>query len=118
MQTILPLILSNLGSIVAGLCLLVGLLIGPAAVRRRRVALAIYHAFNIVEDLEAELGDDSKALVKTDAGLKAADDWMKANGWRPLKPGEVDVAKLTFKSLNAQADAQVAVVAGALASPK
>lgn len=68
-------------------------------VRRRQVALAVYHAFHIVEDIAAETpGTD--ALDKVAAGLKSADDYLKANGWRPLKPGEQAVAKLGFTSLN------------------
>lgn len=116
MKTALELLLTNLGSIVAGLCLLLGLLLGPSVVRRRRVALAIFHAFQIVEDLQAEA--PSAGLGKAAQGLKAADEWMRANGWRPLHAGEQELAKLTFKSLNAQTDAHVAVIAGALSPPK
>lgn len=96
----------------------VGLLTGTNAIRRRRVALAVYHAFHVVEDLDTEL--NSATLDKAVEGLKAADSWLKANGWRELKPGEQEVARLEFTALNGQmhAEAKVAAQAQALSSPK
>lgn len=80
--------------------------VGTKEIRRRRIALAAYYAFNIVKDLADETpGPD--ALDKVAAGLKAADDYMKANGWRALKPGEAELAKLSIKAFR-----------GAEASPK
>lgn len=84
--------------------------------RKRQVALAVYHAFHIVEDIAKETpGEDF--LDKAAVGLQKADDVMRANGWRPLKPGEKDVAALTFKSMNAQ-KAQAEKLSGAAASPQ
>jgi len=97
----------------------IGLLTGTNAIRRRRVALAVYHAFHLVEDLDNELGTEH--LDKVSSGLKAADEWMRANGWRALKPSEQEVAKLGFTALNGQmhASAKVAAQAQALtASPQ
>jgi len=85
----------------------VGLLTGADVIRRRRVAAAVYHAFHVVEDIDTEL--NSEHLDKVVAGLKAADDWMKANGWRALKPGEQEVAKLEFTALNGQMHAAAKV---------
>jgi hypothetical protein len=90
-----------LGSILGA----IALLLGNGAVRRRRVALAAYHAYQMVEDVAAECraaGKDFPYLNKAAAGLKYADEWMRANGWRPLKPGEKDLAQLTFKSLHGE----------------
>lgn len=86
---------------------IVGLLTGANAIRRRRVATAVFHAFHIVEDLDNEM--NSEHLDKVVAGLKAADDWMKANGWRALRPGEQEVAKLEFTALNGQMHASAKV---------
>lgn len=71
-------------------------------VRRRRVALAVYHAYHIVVDIDHEASGNS-TLDKIATGLKAADDWMIANKWRPLTTEEQDVAKLDFKAINGQA---------------
>lgn len=119
MDAVLPLILNNLGAIVAALMALAGLVLGPSTIRRRRVALAIYHAYHVVEDVDAELGPDNTTLDKPLAGLKAADEWLKANGWRALEPGEQDLAKLTFKSMNAQSDAKsaLALISGSVSPP-
>lgn len=97
-----------------------GFLLGSAEVRRRRVALAIYHAFHVVEDVNAEFepGDTGSKLDKVRLGLKAADDWMVANGWRPLKPGEQDVAKLGFRRLNGEAEEAAAIQAKAMTQAK
>lgn len=88
----------GIATIVTVLFSVVAMLV-TSEVRRRQVALAVYHAFHIVEDIAAETpGTD--ALDKVAAGLKSADDYLKANGWRPLKDGEQAVAKLGFTSLN------------------
>jgi hypothetical protein len=82
------------------------LVLGEGAVRRRRVALATYHAFHIVEDLAAECRTGGQAfpfLDKASAGLRFADEWMRTHGWRPLKPGEQQRAQLAFKSLHGEA---------------
>ncbi|MCI0573031.1 MAG: hypothetical protein L0Y66_19975, partial [Myxococcaceae bacterium] len=77
------------------------LLLGSSEVRRRRVALATYHAFHIVEDLKRET-PGMPALVKIGEGLRAADEYMRANGWRPFKPGEQEAAKLTFSAMHGE----------------
>lgn len=88
----------GLATVVTVLFSVVGMLI-TTEVRRRRVALAVYHAFHIVEDASTELGPNA-IIDKVSSGLRAADDYLKANGWRALKPGEQAVAKLGFTSLN------------------
>lgn len=90
---------TGLGTIATIVLGALGGLLGTNEIRRRRVALGVFHAFHIVEDIGAEIpGDD--AFDKVARGLKAADDYLVANGWRPLKPGEQQVAKLGFQSLN------------------
>jgi hypothetical protein len=103
-HTVVDAVLSP-GGIAALLLFALASLLGPSAVRRRRVALAAYHAFNIVEDLAAECresGKDFPYLTKAHAGLAFANEWMVANGWRPLKPGEEGRAQLAFKSLHGE----------------
>jgi hypothetical protein len=107
MQPVLDVILSpkGLAALSSVLGSLVLLVLGTGLVRRRRVALATYHAFHIVEDVAAECradGKDFPFLTKAAAGLQYANDWMASNGWRPLKPGEEERAELTFKSLHGE----------------
>lgn len=67
--------------------------------RKRLVALAAYHAFHIVEDVGNELeGEDG--FDKTARYLRELDAFMVANGWRPLKPGEVASAKMQAQALH------------------
>lgn len=107
-------IATAVGVLLAGLAFV----LGTAEVRRRRVALAVFHAFHIVADLDDELG--TTKLDKVREGLKAADEWMRANGWRELKPGEVEVAKLGFRALHGEDKVRLARATAALstASPQ
>lgn len=89
---------SGFGVIASVLGSVLALIVGTAEVRRRRVALAVYHAFHVVEDVSKET--DTTADDKVAAGLRALDSYLVANGWRPLKPGEEQLAKLGFQSLN------------------
>lgn len=89
---------AGLGTIATIVLGALGGILGTNEIRRRRVALGVYHAFHIVEDLSKET--DNTVDDKIAAGLKAADDYLRANGWRALKPGELEVAKLGFQSLN------------------
>ena len=108
---------SGLGTIVMLVFGALGGLLGTNEVRRRRVALGVYHAFHIVEDLSKET--ETTVDDKIAAGLKAADEYLVANGWRPLKPGEVAVAKLGFSALNGASKLAEKVQANAIeaASP-
>lgn len=86
--------------------------------RKRIVAKAAYYAFHMVEDIGAEIdGDD--AFDKTATYLKKVDEFMVANGWRPLKPGEVEVAKMSASTLHGVevAKAKVAEAAAAVVAP-
>ncbi|QDE90147.1 hypothetical protein BHS06_14920 [Myxococcus xanthus] len=69
--------------------------------RKRRIALAAFHAFNIVEDIAAENPADN-GWDKAARGLQVVDEWMRANGWRPLKPQEQAVVKLSFSALHGE----------------
>ncbi|QDF05025.1 hypothetical protein [Myxococcus xanthus] len=93
-------ILTVLGAIVAG----VGFIFGKDWLdgrRKRRIALAAHHAFNIVEDWSAE-NPGNTTLSKAARGLQAVDEWMRANGWRPLKPHEQAVVKLSFSAIHGE----------------
>ncbi|QQR46543.1 TrbC/VirB2 family protein [Myxococcus xanthus] len=69
--------------------------------RKRRIALAAFHAFNIVEDIAAENPEDN-GWDKAARGLQVADEWFRANGWRPLKPHEQAVVKLSFSAIHGE----------------
>lgn len=72
--------------------------------RKRIVAKVAHYAFLITEDAGNEIdGDD--VFDKAAHALKVIDEYMVANGWRPLRPGEVAVAKL---ELSASHGAEVA----------
>jgi hypothetical protein len=80
--------------------------------RKKLIALAAYHAFHIVEDIGLEIeGDDG--FDKTARYLKELDAFMVANGWRQLKPGEVESAKLQAKALHGAEVAKAKVAAAA-----
>lgn len=119
-------------SLIAVLGTVLGLILGPSVIRRRRLAKGIYHSFHIAEDLHAEMPENA-TITKVQTALQALDQYMVANGWRELTPGEQALAKLGFSSLHgedkvaeklavaaAQAGAQAAMpaVAVAVASPQ
>lgn len=103
----------NVALALGGALTLLGLLLGPSEVRRRRVAKAVYRAFQIVNDVDEERGD--AALDKPVAGLKAANEWMKANGWRELTLEEQALARLEFSAMHGEE--KQAVKLGPVASP-
>lgn len=86
--------------------------------RKRRIALAAFHAFHMVEDIAAE--DPEENIVdKAARGLEIVDEWMRANGWRSLKPGEHALVRLEFKSLHGTQKAKekaLSVALGAVAA--
>lgn len=101
-------VLTLVGGLVGGLTFLTGR-------RKRIVALASYYAFHIVEDIGAELdGDDG--FDKTARFLKEVDTYMLANGWRPLKAGEVTVAKMQASALHGVEVAKMKVAVEALSA--
>lgn len=69
--------------------------------RKKAVALATYYGFHVVEDVVDNLDDGAAkdGFAKVDTALKAVDEWMVANGWRPLKPGEVSAAKIQLSAI-------------------
>ncbi|MBE4749412.1 hypothetical protein G4177_14695 [Corallococcus sp. ZKHCc1 1396] len=81
--------------------------------RKRIVATVAFHAFHVVEDIAA-LDESENGFDKAAKGLEVADSWMKANGWRPLKPRELAAVKLEFKSLHGAQSAEVKVRAEAM----
>lgn len=77
---------------------LVGGLLGLSTLRKRQVAIVTQHAFFGVEDFAktTESTIDDKIAV----GLKFANDWMLAQGWRPLSEREAKVVQLGFNALH------------------
>lgn len=74
-----------------------------AALRRRRLALVVYHAFHIVEDLDAEISGDTaadRAAAKAKLFLGKIDEYMRSNGWRELKAGEQQTALLQASAIH------------------
>lgn len=115
-QSILSLVLSpaGIGTLGALIATVLGAVVGTNEVRRRRVALGVYHAFHIVEDIGKEIpGDD--AFDKVAIGLAKVDEFCRANGWRPLQPNEQEIAKLQFSALNGASKLAEKVAAAALA---
>src|SRR5690554_5402193 len=91
----------NIAWAVTAILGLVAGLIGANVVRRRRIALATYHAFHIVQDIADETpGKDAADYIA--AALKAANDYMVKNGWRPLKEGEKALVEVGVQSLKGQ----------------
>lgn len=89
---------TGIASLVVTVFGLVSGALGLSGLRKRQIAIVTEHAFRGVEDFAAtteNVVDDKVAL-----GLKIADEWMRAQGWRPLKPDEQAVVKLGFSSLN------------------
>lgn len=86
------------------------------ASRKRTIAEATFHAFNIVEDLDAALTKSPAAtavLDKVAQGLKSADEWMVANGWRTLSDEEKTLVKLGFQSIHGAQKSEAASMAAA-----
>ena len=84
--------------------------------RKRLVATGAYYAFHIVNDL------DSQGVLKAskvETGLQKVDAWMVANGWRPLNPGEQEIAKMQFSAMNGSTKVAVPIAGTppALVSP-
>jgi hypothetical protein len=81
-----------------------------SARRKRILAEVIEHAFHVVEDIGREKeGDDN--FDKAAKALEAADDWMKAHGWRPLSPQEQKIAALELKAFHGEEIAKQKVAA-------
>lgn len=60
--------------------------------RKRIIADAAFNIFHLVEDIGAQLdGDD--VFDKTARYLKEVDAYLLKQGYRPLKPGEIEVVK-------------------------
>lgn len=89
---------SGIASIVVTVLGLVGGAMGLSAVRKRQIAIVTQHAFHGVEDFAATTENtiDDKVAV----GLRIADEWMRAQGWRPLRPDEQAVVKLGFNAMH------------------
>lgn len=108
--------------LLSGITLVLGALGGFAffsGKRKRIVALAILRGYQIVEDIGNELeGEDG--FDKAARAMKEIDNWMLANGWRPLKPGEKAAAELELKALHGAGIAAAKVIAKAaeLSPPK
>ncbi len=82
---------------------------------KRRIALAAFHAFHVVEDVGNEI-EGTDGFDKSARFLAEVDRWFRANGWRPLKPGEQELAKIEASSMHGQQVAAVKVVEAAIAA--
>lgn len=116
---------ANVAAGVGGVLALLGGFQFFTAKRKRILALAAFHAFHIVEDIDNEIDDGSTAKATFDkaaAGLKQVDAYLVANGWRPMKPNEQPAAALALQAIHggevakeklvvAQAEAAVAAQA-------
>jgi hypothetical protein len=89
---------ANIASVVVTLLGLIGGALGLSALRKRQIAIVTQHAFNAVEDFAATT--ETSVDDKIAAGLKVANEWMVAQGWRPLRTGELDVVRMGFTALN------------------
>lgn len=88
----------GIASIVVTVLGLVGGALGLSTLRKRQIAIVTQHAFHGVEDFAATT--ENTVDDKIAKGLQIADEWMRAQGWRPLKPEEQAVVKLGFIALN------------------
>lgn len=99
--------------IVGGLMALVALIV-KGALRRRIVALATYHAYHIAKTIGEEIpGKDPAEFIAL--VLERADDYMKANGWRPLKEHEKEAAAMMAQSIEGQTKVASKVASEAIA---
>lgn len=91
---------------------LIGGLLHLSTRRKQQIAIVTQHAFNGVLDFskttETEVDD------KIAAGLRIADDWMKAQGWRALSEKEQQVVKLGFNALHGSLEASKAAAPAVL----
>lgn len=89
---------TGIASAVVSILGLVGGLLGLSAMRKRQIAIVTQHAYYGVLDFAKTTETDVDDKVA--AGLKIANDWMMAHGWRPLSPQESEVVKLGFNALH------------------
>lgn len=82
---------------------------------KRRIALAAAHCFYIVEDVGNELEGPDR-FDKTARYLEAVNRWFLVNGWRPPKPGELELAKMLASSNHGVQVAKAKVVETAIAA--
>lgn len=94
---------TGIASVVVTVLGLIGGLLHLSTRRKKQIAIVTQHAFNGVLDFskttETEVDD------KIAAGLRIADDWMKAQGWRALSDKEQQVVKLGFNALHGSLEA-------------
>lgn len=102
----------GIASVVVTILGLVGGALGLSALRKRQIAIATNGAFHLVEDFAATTETDIDDKIAL--GLQKANEWMVAQGWRPLKPGEVDSVKLGFTAINGAMKAAEKVQAAAI----
>jgi hypothetical protein len=87
-----------------------------SALRKRQVAIATNGAFHLVEDFAATTETDIDDKIAL--GLQKANEWMVAQGWRPLKSGEVDSVKLGFTAINGAMKAAEKIQTAAIEASK
>lgn len=102
---------AGIASIVVTVLGIVAGLLKLSDIRKQQIAGVTYHAFHAIEDLSATT--ENTVDDKVAAGLKVADEWMRAQGWRPLKPEEKELVRMGFTTLNGTMKAAEKVQAGA-----
>lgn len=108
---------AGLGGLLATVAAIIGSISWFNQKRKKLIALAAFYAFHIIEDIGLEK-EGNDAFDKAAAALKKLDEYMVANGWRALKPGEVEVAKMQLQALHGAEVAKAKVAeAAAAASP-
>jgi hypothetical protein len=91
------------GTIIVTVLSVVGLILGPKGVRKRRVFAASEVGFYGVERLKAqyrEEGRDTALLDKISEGFKIANEYLTKNNWGSLSETELAVVRLRFEAMH------------------
>lgn len=105
---------TGIASVVGSLAALIFGLVKLSAMRKKQIASAVYYGFHAVEDHSATT--ENTVDDKVAWALGAIDKYMLANGWRALKPGEAEIAKMGLTTLHGETKVSEKVaVAAALA---
>lgn len=107
----------GMGVVLTTVLSIVGGLLAHNAIWKRRIALAAYHCFHVVEDIAAD-DESQNGIDKAAEFLKQLDGYCAANGWRPLKPADKILAQYQAQSMSGQTVVATAqAVAAAAAAP-
>lgn len=102
---------SGILSVLGGLGGLTGLVAWLTQRRKKFIAYAIHHGFMIAENAGIEDDEEDSKVDKAAIALKAIDEWMLKNGWRPLTPEEKLIAELQLQAKHGEEVAKAKVQA-------